>query len=806
MSLTSQPAGWPELLTGRRSLALVIMIYVVLYSVLLLSTGGLPYVFDNNESFSSLWHAMNLDAYGIGQSKGLADEAASPNAAAHPYVHSHQGNMPRLFAWAIYELGARTVESQIVVTTMTVGLATMALIHLFFARLATPAFGLTVAMVFMTDYILFAQWHVVTYRVWYAALLFSGLCSIERAFSTGGRRWEASVLVVSILLFYFELVFAAFVSAFCSLYLIALSWRNPRTVIRIVAIQVLGAVTGLSVLIAQGVAYLGFEDFVRDIRITFLARNDAGSASLLLQEAVRFYESKNVIFWQNIQDRTSFSGLGPLIRSFTGADWKVHTPFLFWVVVVLLTGYLLSMLPRQSLERPLGALFARSGYSRIAIALAAYSVLFAGLFVLILNFSNVVFVVGSSDPRGISGVVATGAAALVMCFATAIVTASTVPPPLQAGTSCNLEMAEAVQAVSLFFTGLVVVVGAAVLAFSDSLFDQAFNILWLELYRGVGLHFAYPVVMITVIAGGALIAISRQRQDCADRIVPLQGVFIYLACGLVAFAIVHFLSPGYVHSGYLIRHAPLTVFITDVVIAIAIYAALSATCQRLISVCTPGTPVPSVPAIGLAAYLSATATLACGAVSVLLVAFWFSMQATYMRLLPPDHFAFLKQLAHSPFAGSSTVVNNYAAPVATYTGQWSYFDSLISQAYMVTVSGGTRIAADDRYLWFADRGINPDYRRPDYFICMIPQSMDRLLSRLAFQRKRGPPPPGCTELLLVQLARARSPQLPGFELVSHDEAGIARSGYSSWAIVRLNWTDAVEVDYDMNSFRRGAVR
>ena len=60
-----------------------------------------------------------------------------------------------------------------------------------------------------------------------------------------------------------------------------------------------GALAGLSVFVSQAVGYLGYENFVRDIYLTFLARNDANNAATLMSEAAHFYENKHVIFWHN---------------------------------------------------------------------------------------------------------------------------------------------------------------------------------------------------------------------------------------------------------------------------------------------------------------------------------------------------------------------------------------------------------------------------------------------------------------------------------------------------------------------------
>ena len=214
----------PDQILSRLPLIVVTVVYALIYGWLLVSTDFLPYVMDNNESFSSFWHAASLYNYGPAQSFGLADEAFSPHAAAHPYVHTHQGNFPRVFALLIYALGARSVESQIALTTFTVGLASIFLIYHFFRKVANPAFALVACLVFMTDYLLFAQWQIVTYRVWYGFFFFSTLVCVLHVHETPNRKWTSLMLLNYACLFYFELVFAAFVTTTAGFY-----WRSSGT-------------------------------------------------------------------------------------------------------------------------------------------------------------------------------------------------------------------------------------------------------------------------------------------------------------------------------------------------------------------------------------------------------------------------------------------------------------------------------------------------------------------------------------------------------------------------------------------------
>lgn len=106
--------------------------YLIIFSWVLYQSNGIPYVMDNNETYSSLVHATSIEKFGVSHSKGLADEVFSPHVSAHPYVHSHQGNYPRLYSWVIYKLGATTPAQQIVVTTFTIGLAALLFAFAFF--------------------------------------------------------------------------------------------------------------------------------------------------------------------------------------------------------------------------------------------------------------------------------------------------------------------------------------------------------------------------------------------------------------------------------------------------------------------------------------------------------------------------------------------------------------------------------------------------------------------------------------------------------------------------------------------------
>ena len=693
---------------GTAASAAVLLLYVVLYGWMLLATDLLPYVMDNNESFSSLWHAANIYNFGITQTYGLADESFSPHAMAHPYVHTHQGNFPRLFAFLIYVIGARTVESQILITTFTVGLAAVALVYAFFARIATPLFAAIVCAVYMTDYVLFAQWHVVTYRVWHCFLLFLCLYCTERAAEVRSGKWIFGLAAGFLGLFYFELVFAVFVGALCGLYAVFKYRTTPLLLTRIVIAQTAGAAVGIALVAAQGIAYLGLDDFRQDVYLTFLARNDVHNSSTLLEKAARFYESKKVVFWYNVQDREAFAGVMPFIRSLTSFDWRVHTPLLAIAIWILSAGWLLSLLPR------------RNGENRR---------------------STSVWSIG----------------------------------PL-----------------------LLAVVLSAMLP-QSVLFDRKFSPISDELHQMAGPH----AVELLVVVAASLIStmISLAGADPVfglDHRRQLRGVLVFMVCSGLAYLTVFFLSPGYIYSGYLERHAPFTVFFNDVLVAVGLYAVASA--AVILTKSALFTSHVSIVRQYARSSLAGVAVL----LASFLVGYWFLVQARYVSWLPPDHYAFLKKLMHPPYRGASFVANNYAAPVAAYTGQWAYFDPAISQGFVVRKGQYLHLAGDRKYLWFADRDTNPEYREPDYFICMIAQTPMAVVNRLRRDRGSGLGEPGCSTLPLVRLAANPNSHLKGVKVVEYDRAGLEKWGTDSWAIVKLDWNDSPEgtvLDWSIQPFR-----
>lgn len=322
-------------------------VYLALAGILIQAGNGLPYGTDNNESFSNLTHARAISLFGVTQSLGLTDETAATHVGASPYIHSHQGNFPRLFATVIYWLGARSVESQIWVTTIVIGLSAFWLAFSYLTRVANPIFAWIACLVMSTDYLLVMQWQVNTYRVWHAWFFFAVLWWLEGWTKSGSRRFALTGWLLFTALFYWEYVFGFFLGTLAAVYLIV---AHPRVIGRWVqawAIIIIGSVTAAGTLLLQLSFYMGWDNVVRDIQYTLTARNSAASQALT-ERVTAFYDRLHVLFWPNYQDATPLRTFARFRDSVLYDHLQYYTSPMMWLMLVLGGGFLIGLLRSKS--------------------------------------------------------------------------------------------------------------------------------------------------------------------------------------------------------------------------------------------------------------------------------------------------------------------------------------------------------------------------------------------------------------------------------------------------------------------------
>ncbi|MCP4005674.1 MAG: hypothetical protein GY725_15905 [bacterium] len=756
-------------------------IYVLVFGSLLVATDFLPYVFDNNESFSAYFHALNLHDYGFEKSFGITDESFAFHAEAHPYAYTHGGNFPRFPVLLLYVLGARTVEMQIAISTFTFGLATILMAFALFRRLANAEFAAVACTLLITDYLMFAQWNVGTWRVWQGFLFFASMhCALG---CTGSKRrtWLALTFPVFVSLFYCELVFATQVAILAALWA---GWELRERPVRVLTtwtIQLSSAFAGAGIIVWHNVKYLGREGFLTDLRLTFLARNTAMSPEALSEQARSFAEANHLAFWYSFSGEDSLRNLSDFLENFFRFELGIYSPALVLLALTLLLGLAgnaASIRLDSWAAKPQRA--GRVRWPSGPMAVSAFSVLFALFAITVITDSSFVNALrkeypGSSLFKGFEsvGLVLGSLAILLWCRAALSRIWSEAAPGARSAATLALPF-----------------LLAAFVLFQHNLYSKQSRPLWAAVAEPWGTVVILKLAIIAAAGYGSLVVAGRHRDSSTPGFLrPLRGLGPFVGFAFLSYSIIYLISPGYLRSGYLVRYAPFTVYFHLVPFAIALYTTIcwareeisrwsrSSTARE-----RTGSDEGSAGArAGFVAQLSSLAPLAISVgVAAFFTAYWLIMQVMYVGIFQPDHYGFLRELRKPIYQGASFVASNYAAPVAAFTGNWAYYDPDFQKGEIAIGDDGYEVSREFKYLWLADRLENPDYRTPGYFICMVPQNMYRGAS--LSNRRRPVPRHGCSNLGIVKMALESGPKLLSHELVARDQ-----SGRDHWAILKLDW-------------------
>lgn len=331
-------------------LSFIVLAYLAAASALLIRSHGLPYGSDSNETFSSAVHARNLSLFSWRRSYGLTDESYGVSSAAHPFIHSHQGNFPRVFTYLLYAGGARTVEAQIVATAYSAGLAAFILAFLFLSQAVNPRFAVLACLVFLSDYFLFGQWHLNTYRVWHCFFFFSSLlCTL--CFCRRPSRAAAMVTGFNfVCLCYWEYVFAFFVLGLAAIYAAALCRRHLRRALAFWSLELAGALGAGLLLGAQLTAYMGWDGVKQDIAYTLHGRNSAFDPDFVAK-ATAFYAQHKVLWWPNYVDAAPLRHLAAFFNLLLRDHLEYYTPWLAFLMVIAVVAWSMA---QWRMRRPLG--------------------------------------------------------------------------------------------------------------------------------------------------------------------------------------------------------------------------------------------------------------------------------------------------------------------------------------------------------------------------------------------------------------------------------------------------------------------
>lgn len=740
---------YPRRFIGSIAIAFV---YLVFFGWLLFTTNGMPYVMDNNETYSSIVHAKSISQFGVVKSKGLADESYGSSLSAHPYVHSHQGNYPRLFAWVIYELGATNPVQQILITTFTVGLAAILLAFSFISRIANPWFAFIFCLALLSDYVFFSQWQIVTYRVWYTLVFFLQFYSIEQYLKTQKNRWALVIFINTTLFCYGELIFAAFLGLFSFFWLTLRSWRESRQLFLGIWCLIAGLILAISTLVAQGIGYLGLDGFLRDIELTFIARNDFNSEVITLSEISKFYSEHNVVFWENFVSRDQFIGLQSLFQSIFSSFIDTYSPIVAFFFGILFLNYIISLSSQKIYLILVKKLMVFWVWPSTFIVVQKYLICSLSIIYLMYIGSSIslyyydIFLnlwwypVLAIEVIALAWILINLGGYTIFLFNTTMVATLIVGIGLTYIT--NIHFSQYWYAIH----------GAQI----------ARSMIWLVPFFVVACSISFSGRVV----GGDVINAQVENQFRVPNIIK----FMFL--GFFTYSIIYFLSPGYVFSGYISRNAPFIVFVLNTLIAISFYQLIYFIYSNFF-----------VSSSAVSQSLKLLSSYFVSSLFLLMISLWLGMQYSLLNKLPPTHFSVLERLSVSPYKDASFIVNTYAAPIAIQTGAWAYMDLEIAKAIITKVNGQERIMGDNRYVWLADKYSNDDYKRPTYFICLLGRNISTIQSQIINYKKYG----GCLDLPLVKLALNSQYSNRELSVVEYDKLGEQQTGVASWAIIQFDW-------------------
>ncbi len=717
-------------------LALALGLYISLVGLLLLSSGFLPYVTDNNESFSMFIHARNMLNFGLGHARGLSDEANAIHLAGHPYVYTHEGNFPRLPVYLLLLLGVTKIEWQIVLLALVLGTSTIYLCFRFFSKISGPLFAFIVCATLTTDYLLFMQWEVNTFRVWLGLFFFLSLVCVQSVSGLNQRKAALLLFLTFVGLFYCEIVFATFAMAMCICYALLTYLGRRRLVLRVAVLGAAGATLALCGLLAQSVAYLGWAIAWRDIRLTLLNRNFyeqiSGQARAL--DTVEFFLKHHIVYWFNNPDTRGYLSIPHFLYALGALILRIDTPYLFLLGWVLTMAWVFQVGLRAGAEiwrQSLLSLRSLLSVGALALLLIVYVMVSLALGILVIDLRDLLSLVVLVSAV-IPGVVGIPGLSLLLG---APETVHRMLAPIWAG------------------------------AIQDYFGDRVLQ---------GGLFGSAALALVLILKGGWRYLPTRNDQSFKE-------VVRYLAAGSAAFVFVYLLFPGYLLTGYLESNTPLPVFIVDVWIALAFY-------MLIVVARTSGREAAAIlvqfgKRLERKAVFSAVVTSSfVFAVSLFLLvlglACWARIQGVYIKTLPPTSLLVLRELGQGEYRNSTFVSDNYSEPIAYFTENWAYMDKLVSQDKHRFKSGRITQIIDGEYLWEADRESNADYLHPQYYICFVTPSLDMAADLVALHGRGRLS--NCSSQPLVRDAREGVGPFSNILMASDS------SPRDMWAIVKLD--------------------
>jgi len=725
---------------GLWSLAIVLSEYIGISLWLIMASNGLPFGIRNDESFGFFIHSRNLFQFNFFRSSGLTDESYSPVAAAHPFVYTHAGNFQRFFTWLMYALGARSVESQIVVFTFTIGLISVILTHRFFSKVTNSLFSGLVCTLLITNYLMYEQWQFDTFRGWWGFCFFASLLLVHGWQKFGNRKaFQALFILNFALIAYGELAWALYLNVVSAVYAALIYKSSRRTLFKIWSLQVVGSCLSVGILLGQLSAYMGFKNALKDGYYTFIAR-DFYSNTLGLEQLYKFYSEHNVLFLHAIFHGNGYLNFGDFVRSFLVYNFQVYTPAWYIVIFTFVLGWIFAS-KKDSLKVPA---FLRPFENWLpALALG-------GLFLFIFSLVGSA-IIGMKAP--FDAKIAT-VAAIALGFCMWKVAPKNLP-----------------KTTLLPVTAFLFLISFLILT-QYKAFHQDHAPFWTFVSETWGSIWLFRFVTLSAVG----ISVHVIHKGIGEFLSPehqaqLKNLRPFFISSFAGYAATYLVFPAFIHYNYLNVCLPLAIFGLSPLLALPFYI-LFFYVRRMI--------------LGLkqnAKLLSSLAVLSAIVVLVFGATYWLKLQWEYLKLFPIDYYGFLTKLEQPPFHGAGIISNEYPAPVAIKSGRWAYYDWTMTRRSFEIDENGYKSEMPYDQIWAADAKSNPEYLYPPYFVYILYKDFNWIFHLYDFENgqllnKDG----GASMQGIVKKALAGGTGFPRDEVVDID-----KSPFDHWAIVKLDW-------------------
>ncbi len=636
--------------------SIIVLVYILLYAAFLLSTNLLPYAMDNNETWSNLGHAKNAYDYGFTKSKGLADEAhdyTGNHPEMHPLVHTHQGNFPRLLPTFLYYCGLHSPESHILILTFTVGLAGVMAAYFLIARMVGPAVAGLFCLFMMTDYLMFAQWQVNTWRVWQCLFVFGTLLVTDRLCRINARWFDCAWLFLLItVISYSELVFASFVFSAVLFYSAFKSWQlhNRRWVV-VLVVCLLGMICTAGLFACQLISYYGLSSLIQDARYTISARNMMENPEYL-QEAIDFMSRNNVLFLKNFSGLDHYHSFDWFINSLFSGVIGSWTPMLFVLVFLGITGPAIKVILKSTYVSDIFPIisFNKQAPSKLVAYQIGISSVFIGWYFLVTNLLKDYLVLNGCFEMYGKYAFAPGTllGIIVVILCSFILTLSLIK------TSKRITNSQ-IHPQKLYLAGIFLLFISVLI----SRYSCKHPFEWLPVWRLVLQPQYVTIIYMGGLLGAAFFGTILLLIEDDNLTNKFKKIFInclpLIGAGMAGYIVAWLWSPGYLKTGYLDRCCPILTYFMYLFPAFVIYFMYL---FGLTILKNAGGKFESENRSLIFPLLVVVIFLA----SILVL--WARIQVVSWALIPPNYAQVIKKLTAPEFRGKKITASNYVVPLA----------------------------------------------------------------------------------------------------------------------------------------------